>query len=308
MLSVVRRGSGFVVRRGSALLPPSRTSVARAVAPLVAETADAAALGAAALSVPPVVSIPPAFLVPPVISMPAVDIEWPFHVAEAPLGGGVDLGVLLLQTGTSLFASCFGFGDAVLAMPLMALLFGLDARQAAPLVTTVSTSLQALILSVDYLDGKIERVGRWKESLALVGAAAVGVPLGVQLLLAVRPSDIRAVVGALLVAYGAWALLAASDGAAGGDGTAHAAPPPVRAPPDDAAAADAAGWPPLIIVPLGLVAGLCGGAVAEPGRPRSSTAACAAGRRARRARCSRASSCRCSASRSPTSRSRASGP
>jgi len=30
------------------------------------------------------------------------------------------------ETGTSLFAACFGFGDAVLAMPLLALLFHVE--------------------------------------------------------------------------------------------------------------------------------------------------------------------------------------
>ena len=45
---------------------------------------------------------------------------------------------IALQTATTTFAATFGFGDAVIAMPMFSLLFGLAPRQAAPLVTTVS--------------------------------------------------------------------------------------------------------------------------------------------------------------------------
>ena len=52
----------------------------------------------------------------------------------------MDAGIVALQAGTSLFAAVFGFGDAIIAMPLLTLLFGLDVREAAPLVVAVDTS------------------------------------------------------------------------------------------------------------------------------------------------------------------------
>ena len=48
------------------------------------------------------------------------------------------LPLLLLQSLTSLFASTFGFGDAVLAMPLMLLLLDVEGIEAVRLVSGVS--------------------------------------------------------------------------------------------------------------------------------------------------------------------------
>ena len=59
-------------------------------------------------------------------------------VAEVGFGGrvlesfgAVDLRIAGLQACTSLFGAIFGFGDAVIAIPLLALLFRVDAVRAA---------------------------------------------------------------------------------------------------------------------------------------------------------------------------------
>ena len=172
-----------------------------------------------------------------------------FSFADVPLQGGIFPGLLLLMTATSLFASCFGFGDGVIAIPMMALLFGIDAPQAAPLQTVVSSALGVLILLVDILDGKINQIGRWRESLALFMAAAVGVPLGVNALVTLDVGLLRAAVGAILIGYGGWALSTDDDD--------------LEAVEEAKAAANM--WPPPRVLPFGLAAGSLCGAVGEPG-------------------------------------------
>jgi uncharacterized membrane protein YfcA len=199
-----------------------------------------------------------------------------FDLATTPLQGGVDLGVLSLMTTTSLFGATFGFGDAIIAIPLLALLFNVEVAQAAPLQTIVSSCLGVLILLVD-AQGEASgrsgaKIGRYGESLVLFAAAAVGVPFGVQVLVSVDPGLIRAVVGCVLVLYGAWALATGGELAEatessdatpiprGGDSSAG------DAADDAAAAASGADWAlPPTALPFGLVAGSLCGAVGEPG-------------------------------------------
>ena len=185
----------------------------------------------------------------------------PPHLATDPLEGGVHVGVASLMTMTSLFAATFGFGDAVIAVPLLALLFSVDPPEALPLQTVVSTCLAVLLLSMDTIQGKAESVGRWKESLLLFIAAAAGVPLGVRALVTLDPCTIRTAVGGLLVAYGFWSLQAKRDAKDGDDERGSA--PPARV-----AVADTSenGWP-LQALPFGLLAGTLCGALGEPGPP-----------------------------------------
>lgn len=164
---------------------------------------------------------------------------------EAP---GISGEIACLQAGTSLFASVFGFGDAILAMPLLALVFGLDATEAAPLVVCVSTLMIAGNLAVDFRSGKMESVGRWTESAGLLAGAVVGVPIGVNALISLDPELLRASVGVLLILYAARQLSAEDDSSS-----------------SDAASADATN--PFYAVPFGFASGLLGGAVAEPGPP-----------------------------------------
>ena len=190
--------------------------------------------------------------------LPDFDIQ----IAQTPLEGGVDLGILSLMTATSLFGSTFGFGDGILAIPLLALIFGIDVAQAAPLQTVVSSCLGLLILFVDakeeaQADTATAKIGRYGESLLLFLAAAVGVPAGVQVLVNVDPGLIRGVVGVVLLSYGAWAL---STGGGEGVGDEDGA---VDMPSADAEVASET-WP-VRALPFGLVAGALCGAVGEPG-------------------------------------------
>ena len=164
--------------------------------------------------------------------------------------GAVDMRIALLQAGASLFAAVFGFGDAIIAMPLLALLFGVEAVRAAPLVVSVSFCMSLANTSVDIQSGAQRAAGRWTTSLALLGGAVIGVPLGVRALVTVPPYAIRGCVGALLLAYGSLNFYVARAE------TADAAAP-AR---DEGSLAALA-----VAFPFGLAAGFLGGAVAEPG-------------------------------------------
>mmetsp|Transcript_2734 Transcript_2734/g.8276 ORF Transcript_2734/g.8276 Transcript_2734/m.8276 type:complete len:307 (+) Transcript_2734:944-1864(+) len=168
-------------------------------------------------------------------------------LAEASLFlADVDGGVLALQALTSLFASVFGFGDALLAMPLLGILFHMDVPTAAPLVSVVSTAMIVGNLALDNAqEDDAPKVGRWPETACLLAGAALGVPLGVQALVAVDPDVIRGVVGLCLVAFGA-AKLAKKGSSEKNAGDVDL----LR-----------------VVVPVGFVAGFLGGAVAEPGPP-----------------------------------------
>jgi len=83
--------------------------------------------------------------------LPAVDFDAGF--------ASVDAGIVLLQSGTSLFAAVFGFGDAIIAMPMLAIVFHQPPTAAAPLVTLVGTLLICLNLLVDIKDGQMQECG-----------------------------------------------------------------------------------------------------------------------------------------------------
>lgn len=197
--------------------------------------------------------------------------------------GQVDAGILVIQFFSVLFASCFGFGDAVLSIPLLAVFMHVEPSQAAPMVTAVGIVLTTLTIVVDVADGSMAKSGRWADSFLLAAAAAVGVPIGVQALLLVDPRIIRAIVGVLLIMYGAFSAfgksaktgqrsssssstssrtLVAPEG--DGDGADLAVAAAMASSREKARAPTA---PTLAALPVGFLAGFLGGAVAEFGPP-----------------------------------------
>jgi|Deesub1362A_J573_1020465.scaffolds.fasta_scaffold01587_3 hypothetical protein len=98
-----------------------------------------------------------------------------------------------------LLQSASGFGSALISMPLLAPVLGLGV--AAPLVAMMGLALEAVLLAYYRAALGLRIVGR------LVGAAMVGIPLGV---LATRYIEERAallVLGLLLVGYSLYALM-----------------------------------------------------------------------------------------------------
>lgn len=140
--------------------------------------------------------------------------------------------VLVVQFAAVLFAATFGFGDALLAMPILAAMLG--PQVAAPVVAGASLVLAILVVARE------RGAAAWDEVRRLLLAAALGVPVGVVSLRFLPAAGILSVLGALLVLYGAWGALAPAP-----RGTL------------------AAGWG----WGFGLVAGFLGGATATSGPP-----------------------------------------
>lgn len=98
----------------------------------------------------------------------------------------------------ALLQTTSGFGFALLAMPLVALVIGVKA--AAPLVALVGWTLYAVNL-VRYRRGL-----DWRVVLPLAVAAALGVPLGVWALGNLNEDIVKSVLGVILIAYALYSL------------------------------------------------------------------------------------------------------
>ena len=110
--------------------------------------------------------------------------------------------VLLLTSSViflaALIKATLGFGESLLAMPLLTLVLGLST--ATPLVGLVATTLTLLMLGASWR--KIDLSSTWR----LLGAAALGVPLGV-LLVRVAPAVlVTRLLGVVLIGFGLFSL------------------------------------------------------------------------------------------------------
>ncbi|QNN53917.1 sulfite exporter TauE/SafE family protein [Nocardioides mesophilus] len=109
----------------------------------------------------------------------------------------VSLVVLIVFVG-ALTRATFGFGEALVAMPLLALLpIGLPT--AASLIAIVSLTLA--VIGIVGGSGQVDR----KVLLRLCLGAVLGVPLGVALVLLVPERAVAAALGCFLVGYGWYA-------------------------------------------------------------------------------------------------------
>ena len=156
-----------------------------------------------------------------------------------PLLEDASLSVAAVQGSSMFVASVVGFGDALLAVPLLGFL-GLDATKAAPLVSLVSVVAFASSLLAD---DKAKSVGKWDLSAALTTGAMLGIPCGVNALVNVDQHLITGALGAFLVLYGLSKLI----------GT------PIGRPSEDDLL--------LRALPFGFLAGILGGTVSSPGPP-----------------------------------------
>ena len=133
----------------------------------------------------------------------------------------------------ALLQTTSGFGFALMAMPLIALVVGV--KTAAPLVAMLGFTLYAVNL-VRYRQGLV-----LKEVARLAVAVAVGVPVGVWLFSSLDERIVEAVLGVVLIAYAAYMLLKS-----------QAAP-----------ALQSNFW----AYPVGFISGCLGGAFNTPGPP-----------------------------------------
>jgi uncharacterized membrane protein YfcA len=115
------------------------------------------------------------------------------------------LHVLLVVFFATLVRSTFGFGEALIAVPLLAL--SLPVRIAAPLAVLLSITVAAVVVVEDWQKIHVRSTG-W-----LLAPTFVGIPLGVWLLTGGHQNVIKAALAILIMLFSGYSLLASRLGA-----------------------------------------------------------------------------------------------
>jgi uncharacterized membrane protein YfcA len=109
------------------------------------------------------------------------------------------LHVLLVVFLATLIRSAFGFGEALIAVPLLS--FYLPLKVAAPLAVLVSITIAAIVVVQDWRKIHLRSTG-W-----LVLSTVFGIPLGLMLLTSSHQEAVKAALGVIIVAFSAFSLL-----------------------------------------------------------------------------------------------------
>jgi uncharacterized membrane protein YfcA len=107
--------------------------------------------------------------------------------------------VLLVILAATLIRSAFGFGEALVAVPLLAV--RLPINTAAPLAVLVSITVAAIIIAQDWRSIHMRSAG-W-----LVVATLFGIPLGLMLLTEGDSRLVKAILGVIIAAFSTYALI-----------------------------------------------------------------------------------------------------
>jgi hypothetical protein len=107
--------------------------------------------------------------------------------------------VLSILFMTTLLRSSLGFGDALVAMPLLSLLIGIE--MAVPLVGLLGSTISFVIFFNNRQQVQFRTAAR------LIVASFVGIPIGVLVLRTVPEAVVLAILGVVLVAYGLYGLI-----------------------------------------------------------------------------------------------------
>lgn len=100
--------------------------------------------------------------------------------------------------GATFIRSAVGFGEALIAVPALALIMPVDV--AAPLAVLASITVAAIIVAQDWRSVHLRSAGR------LVLATLLGIPLGLLLLTASPERLVKALLGGVIVAFSWYAL------------------------------------------------------------------------------------------------------
>jgi uncharacterized membrane protein YfcA len=99
----------------------------------------------------------------------------------------------------TLIRSAFGFGEALVAVPLLALLIPVE--QAVPLATLVSITVDGVVIAQDWHRIHVRSAG-W-----LVVSTLLGIPLGLWLLTAVAEVVVKAILGVVIIGFALYCLV-----------------------------------------------------------------------------------------------------
>jgi len=109
------------------------------------------------------------------------------------------MAVIFLAT---LIRSAFGFGEALVAVPLLALLMPVE--EAVPLATLVSITVASIVVAQDWHKVHVRSAG-W-----LVISTLFGIPLGLWLLTAVPEAVVKAILAVVIIGFSSYCLVSRS--------------------------------------------------------------------------------------------------
>lgn len=107
--------------------------------------------------------------------------------------------MLIVVFVATLIRSAFGFGEALLAVPLLALRLRIEV--AAPLAVLISITIALIVVAQDWRKIHVRSMG-W-----LMAATIFGIPLGLLLLTSSHQQVTKAVLAVLIIAFSAYSLL-----------------------------------------------------------------------------------------------------
>ena len=107
--------------------------------------------------------------------------------------------IVLVFFISTLVRSTFGFGNALIAMPLLVLIVGI--KQATPLVALVGLLIALIMLIREW------RAVVWKDTLILLISSLIGLPLGLALISSVPENLVRLILGVILISFGLYNLV-----------------------------------------------------------------------------------------------------
>jgi uncharacterized membrane protein YfcA len=118
---------------------------------------------------------------------------------------GVVLAVIFLAT---VVRSTFGFGEALIAVPLLALV--LPVEVATPFAVLVSVTVAAIIVLQDW------RHVQWRSAVWLIVFTLLGIPIGLALLMLPEPV-IKSILGTIIISFSTYSLVSRTPFVLGND-------------------------------------------------------------------------------------------
>lgn len=109
-----------------------------------------------------------------------------------------DLSVLTILFISTFTRSFLGFGDSLIAMPLLAMLVGITT--ATPLVALAAITISVLILSRAWK--RVDIKAAWR----LILSALIGIPIGLFFLKTAPESIVKSILGVVLIGFGIYNL------------------------------------------------------------------------------------------------------
>jgi uncharacterized membrane protein YfcA len=107
--------------------------------------------------------------------------------------------VLVVVFAATLIRSAFGFGEALFAVPLLALRLPLEI--AAPLAVLISIMIAAVVVTQDW--GKIH----WRSAGWLVSATLLGIPVGLALLTSSHQRAVKVTLALVIIAFSVYSVI-----------------------------------------------------------------------------------------------------